>query len=998
MPSVRTTRNRTSATSSSNAVRTSASHRQKSGRVVSGQKTLKSTAIRVAQEEEARQHADRLQSMSRRQRRELQQLQDIPDLNFGDDDFEDDVLHGRAAAQISHEGDAFASEAQADAQLYEEIRQDHRKRYPDTRKRRNRTQFQVDGFAPQLERMADTYLEWSLEISMQDGLASTYSLPEGTRVQGTRKVVVVDIFAASREDLHFTVGDAFESCSCVRQGWIPSSPTTPTAVITIRALEIFRVARLRCPRLGVQAFVRALCDIHGVAPRAWLSTQFSVAFDIYLAVRAIVDRRVQVALGRQTPNWRLKNACPACLYRLDGEPTLKIPIMVTCDGNNSLSRTDLCEKSEVDDSGAWIGGASKARYDDRVAAGDYYISREEVNKWAKDSGGDVMKSFAAEGLEDEHDGACRERWQNMKESVTSRAYGMYDETGIFLCLCRHGFVMVVEDMVKSGELSKYALSVVAHLLKVLGKLAVGYDIGCLLDKLVKAHPELSALAEEKGFKALVGAFHGHGHNRLCGVDYLMTYVEGVGLEALEGCESFFSKSNALASTTRHASRFHRQQAITTYLKHTDTFDTYSGLVSLLSSKYRRALEVKSTYQTLREAMRDLGVRSRDEFERWREKERAHLRTLSKEPAQETLEMEYYQKLVNLREAEENASAILSAPPPPVPAEANADYAEGVKTTRRLEAQRRHALELHGRALKAVHDLEIRLAVPRRWTPEDAEWRAAATLVSHRRYQRALDNLQGLIIARMFELGKCNMSGTGYKLRKHIAKALQARSKAVKTAIERYNEAARAMQPPKPTLEWEEVVEYAFLADFDLLREGREDIRGELWAQPAGHAAMDQHYKLLRADEEIQRLDVEIRRLVTHMRDEERFLSREEGRLREEGKATLAHQVRLLRDERGRFTERHTSQLAKLASTPGFTGNITPGVSISRERHELVVRDGDADMPPPPAPPPEFETPPNGNDDDGDDDSEDEDSALAEVFLNIVRISQDSGTGSAENNG
>jgi hypothetical protein len=76
---------------------------------------------------------------------------------------------------------------------------------------------------------------------------------------------------------------------------------------------------------------------------------------------------------------------------------------------------------------------------------------------------------------------------------------------------------------------------------------------------------------------LIGAFHGHGHNRLCGIKNLMTYVKGVGLEALEGCESFFSKSNVLASTTRHASRFHRQQAITTYLKHTDAFDTYQGL-------------------------------------------------------------------------------------------------------------------------------------------------------------------------------------------------------------------------------------------------------------------------------------------------------------------------------------------------------------------------------------------------------------------------------------
>ncbi|KAJ6448466.1 hypothetical protein C8R45DRAFT_763952, partial [Mycena sanguinolenta] len=128
-----------------------------------------------------------------------------------------------------------------------------------------------------------------------------------------------------------------------------------------------------------------------------------------------------------------------------------------------------------------------------------------------------------------------------------------------------------------------------------------------------------------------------------------------------------------------------------------------------------------------------------------------------------------------------------------------------------------------------------------------------------------------------------------------------------------------MTPPKPTLDWEEVVEYAFLADFDLLREGRRDIRDERWAKPAGRAAMDQHYKLLRAEEEIERLNIEIRRLVTYMRDEEAFLSCEEGRLREDGREGMAVQVGLLRAERGRFTSLHMARLVKLSKEAGFTG-------------------------------------------------------------------------------
>lgn len=50
----------------------------------------------------------------------------------------------------------------------------------------------------------------------------------------------------------------------VRQGYIPSSPLSPSVCITIRALELYRVAHLRSPHLSIQAFVKTLCDLHGV--------------------------------------------------------------------------------------------------------------------------------------------------------------------------------------------------------------------------------------------------------------------------------------------------------------------------------------------------------------------------------------------------------------------------------------------------------------------------------------------------------------------------------------------------------------------------------------------------------------------------------------------------------------------------------------------------------------------------------------------------------------
>ncbi|KAJ7737482.1 hypothetical protein B0H14DRAFT_2408148 [Mycena olivaceomarginata] len=83
---------------------------------------------------------------------------------------------------------------------------------------------------------------------------------------------------------------------------------------------------------------------------------------------------------------------------------------------------------------------------------------------------------------------------------------------------------------------------------------------------------------------------------------------------------------------------------------------------------------------------------------------------------------------------------------------------------------------------------------------------------------------------------------------------------------------------------------AFLAEFDLLCEGREDISTEPWALLAGCAAMDQHFKIVRAEEEIEQLNLEIPWLVTFMVDKESFLIHHETRLRQEGLGGLALQV------------------------------------------------------------------------------------------------------------
>ena len=211
----------------------------------------------------------------------------------------------------------------------------------------------------------------------------------------------------------------------------------------------------------------------------------------------------------------------------------------------------------------------------------------------------------------------------------------------------------------------------------------------------------------------------------------------------------------------------------------------------------------------------------------------------------------------------------------------------------METKHRQLIEWRDKVLTTVQDLEIRLGITSGgcWDPTSAEWAAAAEKVHMCRYQRALDILEGLVVARIFELSKMNMSETGasiitftlsstvlvisvpgYKLRKHIAlKALQTRSHSIKKALQNYNAAATALRPRAPKLTWEKVVEYAFLADFDLLRAARQDIREKPWAKPANRTLRDTYFKMERAREEIERLNVEIRRVITYMRDEEHYL-------------------------------------------------------------------------------------------------------------------------------
>jgi len=124
------------------------------------------------------------------------------------------------------------------------------------------------------------------------------------------------------------------------------------------------------------------------------------------------------------------------------------------------------------------------------------------------------------------------------------------------------------------------LAMTSKLLDAIGSdLSGRYDISCRF-KTTLASSVLGERARSLNYTSLVNAFHGHAHNRLCQLDNLTTYIEGLGLEDLKGCKRAFSKSNALAPSIRYASIFHRRQAIASYFEYNDEMEVYANLSKL----------------------------------------------------------------------------------------------------------------------------------------------------------------------------------------------------------------------------------------------------------------------------------------------------------------------------------------------------------------------------------------------------------------------------------
>ncbi|KAG2151616.1 uncharacterized protein EDB93DRAFT_1240001 [Suillus bovinus] len=630
----------------------------------------------------------------------------------------------------------------------------------------------------------------------------------------------VDIFTLSTHATFHRSEDSLSPVqSLVSAGFLGNVPHNPSIAISLRTLEHYRLLRLRKPSLSIEAFAKVICDSYSIAYRRSYRTALADSFDIYLTILREVGRQVDTALGHDTPNWRVLNACAPCSYELNGESPLKFTRMYVMDGGNSAKRM--------------MGIGDRQCGDTRVyTESDYKLPHTFVDRFAnevlqsrsahRDNGHpDDIVSDAKEDVPHTHIIAedCSKNWKAAADEDKKRMWAIFDETGIFVAACRHGFILWYADMIKSGELAKYPLAIVAKVLEVIGERTLGaYDIGCGFSSTVRAS-SLGTTFMEMQSRLCVDSFHGYAHNYVCQTQHHPLGIEGTGLEDFGVAERIFSASNALAPVIRYASAYRRHVFLDLFFKQWDE-DKYANLGTMLLNNYRQALHIISSETVaLEEAKTSLGIQDSD-LVNWRAEEIHYFQTLGKEPEWDAHAVVYVELLQQMQALECEASASFN------------------------------------RFVSAVpHDYQFAaLGIVNRWNMSSPEYQDTLKYLTLRKYHKALDNLQRLVVQHLFELQRLNVSQTG-QLMIHPLKSIQ-------NAVKKYNEAASELQPPRPPLEWSKVSHFSFLDEFNLLRETRQDIREKPWTKPAIRETIRQYLRIQRAKEEVIRCNVEVHRLHT----------------------------------------------------------------------------------------------------------------------------------------
>ncbi|KIY47080.1 hypothetical protein FISHEDRAFT_46014, partial [Fistulina hepatica ATCC 64428] len=394
--------------------------------------------------------------------RELGDASGADDGHWYDDDDNDVLLSGLGQAAPGTEGELFSG-AGAEGTFFDLAHSVlRRKRYGDLRTRRNRILQQVISWQLQLPELKRAYLHWKACKKKPDSMDSDADVPMSH----------YDITLYSFEGIRQEAFAVIPGCSGINEvlvshGAIGATPDSPQVAFTIDFLETYRQLHRVCPRLSLEAVSKALLHLHQRPRKSYLARQLSGAYDAYLSILRSVECDIQAALHRSDIQMQAEHICAPCMYKLENEVPL-CPSMLACmDGNNSLKLIDDAFKP------------GQRRHDSRELRTHRFLEPEEVDRF-KDDVANAQAARKAKGrkkgvsrvpdldtpnddipwlnINEVDDGLkedvnkCVDRWRNAGPEARKKMVELFAISGIFITLCRHGHVLVMCDMIRSGEL------------------------------------------------------------------------------------------------------------------------------------------------------------------------------------------------------------------------------------------------------------------------------------------------------------------------------------------------------------------------------------------------------------------------------------------------------------------------------------------------------------------------------------------------------------------
>lgn len=172
------------------------------------------------------------------------------------------------------------------------------------------------------------------------------------------------------------------------------------------------------------------------------------------------------------------------------------------------------------------------------------------------------------------------------------------------------------------------------------------------------------------------------------------------------------------------------------------------------------------------------------------------------------------------------------------------------------------------------------------------------------------------------------------MREKIRHALKACCKAIKSALEEYNMCAAKLNPLHPALTWTSVIEAIYLRELNFLRDTCQDICTLKWAQPAHCEAMNLHFDLKCAHEEIPCLDTKVIRILTFMRDNHiAYYNAICNNIITN--PTLAYELSTQLDHQNVIHKVIYCQIHQTSMLPSSSVQLCPGLHVGRDEEDVL---------------------------------------------------------------